>query len=354
MEEVAQEALTAAGLTALMILALLGSWRSTLIVATSIPLAIAASIIGLNLTGNTINSMTLGGLALAVGMLVDDATVEIENLHRNLAMGKEMTVAILDSARQVATPALVSTMSICIVFVPLVFLSEPSHSLFVPLGMSVVFAMLASYGLSRTLIPLMCKYLLVHEHEHSATADSAPRNPLRAFFVQIHKTIDGGFDFARDSYHQLLNTALGAPFVTAVFFLGFYAISFCLLPFIGEEYFPTIDGGALRIHFTGYAGTRIEETERLFKKVERSIKDALPGGLVTSVMDNIGLPCSGINYAYSDSQTVGENDGEILVELNEHRAHPTAYYQNLVRELLKKDYPQFSFTFNPLISSRRF
>ena len=264
-DEVAQEALTAAGLTALMILALLGSWRSTLIVATSIPLAMLASIIGLNVTGNTINSMTLGGLALAVGMLVDDATVEIENLHRNLAMGKDIITAILDGAKQVATPAMVSTLSICIVFVPLAFLMEPSHSLFVPLGMAVVFAMLASYGLSRTVVPLMCRYLLAHEATgtkpagtepgtirdgvgHSTAADGTqsgtiyddaehgtatdgtdepemraerprPQGSILSFFSSIHKVIDGAFESARNNYSELLRYALDHPFATATLFL---------------------------------------------------------------------------------------------------------------------------------------
>lgn len=343
-EEVAHEAITAAGLTALMILALLGSWRSTLIVATSIPLAILASIIGLNITGNTINSMTLGGLALAVGMLVDDATVEIENLHRNLAMGKDITTAILDSASQVAMPALVSTFSICIVFIPLVFLVEPSKSLFVPLGMSVVLAMVASYGLSRTLVPLMCKYLLAHEHEHAGKPST---NPLFRFFGAIHKALDKGFDNARDGYAHILRTALNNRTPAMALFIGFYALSLCLLPFIGEEYFPSIDGGQLRLHVVAPAGTKIEATERIFKQVEKSIRAALPPGEVVSVLDNIGLPVSGINYAYSDSQTVSEADGEILVALSEERKHSTQYYQNLVRTVLHKEFPAYTFYFQP-------
>lgn len=355
MEEVAHEAITAAGLTALMILALLGSWRSTLIVATSIPLAILASIIGLNITGNTINSMTLGGLALAVGMLVDDATVAIENLHVNLAMGKDIETAILDGARQVATPALVSTLSICIVFVPLLFLSEPSKSLFVPLGLAVCLAMIASYGLSRTLVPLMCKYLLAHEHAPSGisnqpeTGRQSPAFLTKIFsiFTPIHKWIDDKFEKARNGYAGILRAALDHPRTTVLLFLGFYALSFCLLPTIGEEYFPAIDGGQLRLHVVAYQGSRVEETEKLFKNVERAIRSALPPGEVVSIIDSIGLPVSGINYAYSDSQTVSEADGEILISLNEHRKHNTQYYERLVRSLVKKQFPQFTFYFQP-------
>jgi multidrug efflux pump subunit AcrB len=350
-DEVAHEAITAAALTAVMILALLGSWRSTLIVATSIPLAMLASIIGLAITGNTINSMTLGGLALAVGMLVDDATVEIENLHRNLAMGKDIVTAILDGARQVATPAFVSTLSICIVFVPLAFLQEPSHSLFVPLGLAVVFAMAASYGLSRTVVPLMCRYLLAHE-VHGTKSDGVEHGTRRpsailAFFSSIHNAIDGAFESARDYYTGLLRYALEHPIGTMALFIGFYAVSLCLLPTIGSEYFPSIDGGELRLHVIAPAGTRVEQTERVFRRVEEAIRRTLPRGEVESIIDNIGLPCSGINFAYSDSQTVGESDGEILVSLNDHRKHPTQYYEQVVRKLMKKEFPACISYFQP-------
>jgi multidrug efflux pump subunit AcrB len=342
--EVAREAIIAAGLTALMILTLLGSWRSTLIVSTSIPLAILCAIIGLAICGQTINSMTLGGLALAVGMLVDDATVAIENIHCHLSAGKDIITSILDGARQVAMPALVSTFSICIVFVPLVFLTEPSRSLFVPLGMAVTFAMLASYGLSRTLVPLMSKYLLAHE-SHSPGGGPATRK--RGFFTAVHRHIDAGFESLRQRYKQGLEWALRRPVPVLCLFLGFYAFSFCLLPLIGEDYFPLIDGGQLRLHVCAASGTRVEETERIFKKVERSLRELIPSEEIELVLDNIGLPVSGINYALSDSQTVSEADGEILVSLAKRRPHPTAWYQKQVRSMMRREFPDLSFYFQP-------
>lgn len=347
--DVVQEAATAAGLTALMMLALLGSWRSTLIVATSIPLAMLASIIGLCICGQTINSMTLGGLALAVGMLVDDATVEIENLHRNLSLHKPIVQAILDGAQQVALPALVSTLSICIVFVPVLFLTEPSRSLFVPLGMAVVFAMMASYGLSRTIVPLMSKTLLACEEEtpEKEAARKLEKDKPVGFFLAIHKYIDKNFDILRDHYHDILKWCLKFPKTTVAVFLSFYALSFCLLPFIGEDFFPTIDAGQLRLHICARPGTRVEETERIFKRVERAILKLIPKEEIEVVTDNIGIPVSGVNYAFSDSQTISEADGEILVAMNEHRKHPTVYYQKQVRKMLTHDFPEISYYFQP-------
>lgn len=342
--EVFKEALTAGLLTALMMLALLGSWRSTLIVATSIPLAILASIIGLNLAGQTINSMTLGGLALAVGMLVDDATVEVENVHRNMAMGKDIEKAILDGAEQVALPALVSTLSICIVFVPLLFLTEPSKSLFVPLGMAVTFAMLASYGLSRTIVPLMSKHLLAHEHENKGEVAS---KTWLSPFIAIHKFIDNNFEAVREQYQKLLSAALDRPMLTLFGFLGFYALSLSMLPLIGEDYFPTIDGGALRLHVSAHSGTRVEETERIFNKVEKAIRQTIPKEEIESISQNIGLPMSGINYAYSDSQTVSEADGEIIVTLKEKRSHNTDYYQRKVRKMMQQQFRTLACYFQP-------
>ena len=341
--EVIREACTAAGLTALMILALLGSWRSTLIVATSIPLAILSALICLDITGQTINSMTLGGLALAVGMLVDDATVEIENVHRNMAMGKDIVKAILDGAQQVALPAAVSTMSICIVFVPLVFLTEPSKSLFVPLGMSVTFAMLASYGLSRTVVPLMSKYLLAH---HEEPADHVTKKKPN-IFTAIHHVIDDNFERLRERYKGALNYALIHPGIIISLFVVFYVFSLSLIPIIGRDYFPSIDGGELRLHVCAAPGTRVEETERIFRKVEDAIKEALPPGEIELIVDNIGLPVSGINYALSDSQTVSEADGEILISLKEKRKHQTDWYQNQVRALMRKKFSELKFYFQP-------
>ncbi|MBX9685700.1 MAG: efflux RND transporter permease subunit, partial [Candidatus Obscuribacterales bacterium] len=342
-DEVVREACTAAGLTALMILALLGSWRSTLIVATSIPLAILAAMIGLNICGQTINSMTLGGLALAVGMLVDDATVEIENVHRNMAMGKDIVTAILDGAQQVALPALVSTMSICIVFVPLVFLTEPSRSLFVPLGLAVTLAMMASYGLSRTVVPLMSKYLLAHEHEGGEEDSKKAKN----IFSAIHIAIDGAFEGLREKYRIALEWALKHPRTVLSMFLGFYALSFCILPVIGRDYFPSIDGGQLRLHVIAAAGTRVEETERIFKRVETAIRNLIPKEEVELIIDNMGLPVSGINYALSDSQTVSESDGEILITLAEKRKHRTSWYQKQLRAMMKQKFPELNFYFQP-------
>ncbi len=349
-EEVVHEAITAAGLTALMMLALLGSWRSTLIVATSIPLAIFSAMIGLNIMGQTINSMTLGGLALAVGMLVDDATVEIENVHRNLAMGKDIVTAILDGAQQVAMPALVSTLSICIVFVPLLFLTEPSKSLFVPLGLSVVLAMMASYGLSRTVVPLMTKKLLAAEsHGASSHASDSPEIPQKkaGFFKSIHLFIDGNFERAREAYKNVLSAVLDHPVLTCSLFGIFYILSFCLLPLIGEDYFPSIDAGLIRLHVNAAAGTRIEETERLFRRVEVALRKEFPGQIKT-IVDNIGLPVSGINYAYSDSQTQSEADGEIMLTLDEERRTMSLEeYQKRIRRMLSKQFPECTYYFQP-------
>jgi multidrug efflux pump subunit AcrB len=365
--DVVKEAVTAAGLTALMMLALLGSWRSTLIVATSIPLAMLCSVIGLHICGQTINSMTLGGLALAVGMLVDDATVEVENVHRNMAMGKDIVRAILDGAQQVAMPALVSTLSICIVFVPVVFLTEPSRSLFVPLGMAVAFAMLASYGLSRTIVPLMSKALLAHEHSHehkpervgenaSDTASGASFSNVKqasfasillAPFSAIHKVIDGGFEALRLVYKHTLDQALDHPYFAVSGFLVFYACSLSLLPLIGQDFFPAIDAGQLRLHVNARPGTRVEETERIFKRIEREITMIIPREEIVIMTDNIGMPVSGVNYAFSDSQTISEADGEILVALKEERSHATGYYQKAIRAMLTARFPEVSYYFQP-------
>jgi multidrug efflux pump subunit AcrB len=301
------------------------------------------SIIGLNICGYTINSMTLGGLALAVGMLVDDATVEIENVHRNMDMGKDIVKAILDGAAQVATPALVSTLSICIVFVPVLFLTEPARSLFVPLGAAVIFAMLASYGLSRTVVPLMSKALLAHEHEQKH--DPNPRPP--SFFKQIHLKIDAGFEFLRERHRNILGWSLKNPAITLGAFGLFYVLSFCLLPHIGEDFFPAIDAGQLRLHVVARPGTRVEETERIFHKVENSIRKIIPPDEIELITDNIGMPVSGVNYAFSDSQTISEADGEILVTLSEHRKHPTTWYQKQIRKMVTQEFPEVTYYFQP-------
>jgi multidrug efflux pump subunit AcrB len=339
--EVVREACTAAALTALMMLALLGSWRSTLIVATSIPLAILAAIVGLNIAGQTINSMTLGGLALAVGMLVDDATVAIENLHVNLAMGKPIEQAILDGAQQVALPALVSTMSICIVFVPVVFLTEPSRSLFLPLGMSVVLAMMASYGLSRTIVPLMSKVLLSGHTEHKAEAGKPN------VFTTIHKVIDTNFERLREIYTRALERVLENPAISLAAFVLFFVGSFCVLPQIGADYFPLIDSGQLRLHVSAHAGTRIEQTEHIFHRIEAAIRRTIPAKELVLISDNIGMPVNPINYAYSDSQTVSAADGEILITIGDNRTKNTQEYQKIVRKLVAEQFPEVKSYFQP-------
>lgn len=344
--EVFHEAVTAACLTALLMLAILGSWRSTLIVITSIPLAILTSIIGLNVTGHTINSMTLGGLALAIGMLVDDATVEVENVHRQMDMGKPIVKAILDGAEEVAVPALVSTTAICIVFLPVFLLSEPARSLFVPLGLAVSFAMLASYGLSRTIVPLMSKNLFnAEEHAKGQTPTGSEKQP--GFFTRIHLWIDCNFEFLRNRYHGALNWCLQNRLTTLLLFLGFYSFSFLLLPQIGVDFFPPIDAGQLRLHVNVPPGTRVEQTEVVYRRIENKIVEIIPHEDIEVITDNIGMPVNGVNYAFSDCQTVSEADGEILISLKEHRSRSTWYYQKKVRAMLTHDFPECSYYFQP-------
>jgi len=339
-KQVVSEAATAAALTGLLMLCILGSWRSTFIVVTSIPLAILASIICLNASHQTLNSMTLGGLALAVGMLVDDATVEVENIHRNLSMKKPIVKAILDAASQIATPAFVSTLAICIVFVPVTLLTEPARSLFVPLAMAVVFAMLASYFLSRTLVPVMARYLLSEHTEHET------EKPV-GFFGKIYQVIDTRFNGLRDGYHRLLNKALDHRKQVVIGFLLAYACCLALIPFVGQDFFPAVDGGQLRIHIIAPKGNRIEETERIFKDVETAIRGIIPADEIKVVTQNIGLPASGINLAYGDNITFSDFDGEMLISLTpEHRKSIFAYEKE-IRQLLRSKMPTISFFFQP-------
>ncbi|MBY0545717.1 MAG: efflux RND transporter permease subunit [Candidatus Obscuribacterales bacterium] len=346
-DDVAFEVVNAALLTALFMLAILGSWRSTLIVITSIPLAILSAIILLHITGNTINSMTLGGLALAVGMLVDDATVEIENVHRQMEMGKSVVQAILDGAEEVAVPAFVSTISICVVFLPVFLLSEPSRSLFIPLGLTVSFAMLASYGLSRTIVPLMSKALFGAEEHKKSGGEGAEDAKKPGFFLSIHLLIDKLFNQARDSYHGALDWALAHKAVVAALFLGFYAASSLLVPLVGRDFFPPIDAGQIRLHLNVPPGTRVEETANIYARVEREIKEIIPEDEIAIMTDNIGLPVSGINFAFSDSQTISEADGEILISLEEHRKRSTDYYEKHIREMLNNKFPECSHYYQP-------
>ena len=339
---VLREALIAACLTGFMILVFLGSWRSTLIIAVSIPLSILTSIITLSALGETINIMTLGGLALAVGILVDDATVEIENINRNFDQGKEIEPAILDGAQQIAVPAFVSTLCICIVFLPMFFLTGVARFLFVPLAEAVVFAMLASYLLSRTLVPTMAKYLLKGHREHDELEHASSRNP----FVRIQRAFEAGFERIRSAYHDLLGICIQNQRLFAVGFLGFCVGSFALLPRVGEDFFPSVDSGQFRLHLRAPAGTRIEETAALCDRVETEIRGQIAPGEVSSVIDNIGLPLSGINLSYSNSAPIGSADADILVTLLE-KHRPTDEYVHDLRAKLADDFPGTTFYFLP-------
>ncbi|HUK23007.1 MAG TPA: efflux RND transporter permease subunit [Terriglobales bacterium] len=340
---VVKEATIAACLTALMILIFLGSWRSTIIIATSIPLAILTSIIVLSALGETINIMTLGGLALAVGILVDDATVEIENINRNAAMGKEIQHAILDGAQQIAVPAFVSTLAICIVFVPMFFLTGVAKYLFVPLAEAVVFAMLASYLLSRTLVPTLAKYLLRGHEEDAALIAKSSRNP----FVRMQARFEAGFERFRERYHRWLQ---GCLHHRKAFLWGFFGacVLSCvvLVPWLGEDFFPSVDAGQFKLHIRARAGTRIEETARICDLVEGSIRQQIPRREIASIIDNIGLPYSGINLSYSNSAPVGPADADIMVSLAP-RHRPTADYIHDLRLRLPREFPGVEFSFLP-------
>jgi CzcA family heavy metal efflux pump len=336
---VLNEALTAACLTAAMILLFLGNWRSTLIIAISIPLSILTSVILLSALGQTFNIMTLGGLALAVGVLVDDATVELENIERNLAMKKELKQAILDGAQQIAVPALVSTLAICIVFVPMFFLTGVARYLFVPMAEAVVFAMLASYLLSRTLVPTLVMYLLRGHEEDS-------HRPPSNIFGRLQARFEDWFGRFRESYRNSLESVMEHRRVFVVGFLAFCLLSSGLVFFLGRDFFPNVDAGQFRLHVRGRAGLRIEETARLIDQVEQQIRREVPQKEVNTILDNIGLPYSGINLSYSNAGTIGTSDAEILVSLKSgHR--PTGEYVHRLRGELPKAFPGVEFFFQP-------
>jgi multidrug efflux pump subunit AcrB len=340
---VVTEAGIAACLTGLMILIFIGSWRSTIIILVSIPLAILTSIIAFSLLGQTINIMTLGGLALAVGILVDDATVEIENINRNRGAepDRDMDDIVLESAAQIATPAFVSTLSICIVFAPMFLLSGVARYLFVPLGEAVVFAMLASYFLSRTVVPMMAKYLL--RHEHNAAHATKSRNPL----VRMQVRFEEAFERLRDRYHRLLERCLHHRRAFLVTFFAACLGSLALLiPWLGRDFFPSIDSGSFNLHMRAPTGMRIEETARLCDLVEGSIRQQLPAGEISSIIDNIGLPYSGINTSYSNTGTVGTSDADILVTFAANN-HKTSKYVHDLRISLAKEFPGVTFSFLP-------
>jgi multidrug efflux pump subunit AcrB len=399
---VIKEAVIAACLTALMILLFLGSWRSTLVVATSIPLSILTSIILLGALGQTINIMTLGGLALAVGILVDDATVEIENTNRNLAMGhKTLTRAILDGAQQIAVPTFVATTCICIVFIPVVFLTGAAKSLFTPLAMAVVFAMMSSYFWSRTLVPVMVQFFMRKDVDrivaeesgqrthcaetprpdpkadddvsasapaatHAATSDGVGDDPhdheasehnghkktapaargIDGIIWGIHHIFNHQFENFRDRYCGLLTWALDHRAVTSGAFITFFLLSLCLAPFIGEDFFPNVDSGQITMHIQGPPGMRLEETAHLFHRVENEVRRIIPKNELDTVLNNIGLPSSGINLAFSNSATLGTLDGDMLIGLKpEHKS--TAAYIDRLRDELSAKFPEAAFFFEP-------
>ena len=335
---VIREAVIAACLTAVMILVFLGSWRSTVIIAVSIPLSILSSVIALSMLGETINIMTLGGLALAVGILVDDATVTIENIERHREGGHGDREAILDGAAEIAVPALVSTLCICIVFLPMFFLGGVARYLFVPLAEAVIFAMLASYVLSRTLVPTLAMYLLKPAHEGAAES----RNPL----VRWQRAFDRGFDRVRGAYRDLLTTLVGRRALFIPLFLGTCLLAFLLAPLLGQNFFPDTDSGQISLHMRAKTGTRIEETARVADLVEAAIRREIPASELDVILDNIGLPYSSINWMHSASGVIGAADADILVSLKEgHR--PTADHVRTLRRVLPKEFPGVTFYFLP-------
>lgn len=333
---VLHEALIAACLTAAMILLFLGSWRSTLIIAITIPLSVLAALIALSALGETLNIMTLGGLALAVGVLVDDATVAIENITHHREMGKPLEQAILDGSAQIALPTLVSTLCICIVFLPMFMLSGVARYLFVPMAEAVVFAMLASYVLSRTLIPTLAHYLLRSERG----AGHGGR------FARLHAGFERGFGRVRQAYASVLGAALRAPRRAMAMFLLVFVTSMTLVPFLGQDFFPAVDSGEIRLHMRARTGTRIEETARLADQVEQRIRDVAGPANVASIVDNIGLPVSGINLTYDAALPIGTGDAEILVSLRP-QAGGTAALTDKLDTLLPQAFPGVSFSFLP-------
>jgi len=349
-----REGVIAAALTGLMILLFLGNWRSTLIITVSIPLAILASVTMLSLLGETINVMTLGGLALAVGILVDDATVTIENINWHLERGKEIETAILDGAQQIVVPATVSLMCICLAFVPMFGLGGVAGYLFRPLAEAVVFALIASYILSRTLVPTLANYLLRRQvlgaHEaHTDTGGSTDlitakpsRNPL----VRFQQGFERRFEAIRSGYSGLLQLGLHHRGKMIAGFIGFTLLSFALAPYLGQDFFPSIDGGQIKMHVRAQTGTRIEETTKLADRIGEAIHKIIPANELDSVVDNIGLSVSGINMAYNNSGTIGVEDADILISLKPNHA-PTADYVKTMREQLPRQFPGTSFAFLP-------
>ena len=340
---VAHEAVLAAVLTSLMILLFLGSWRSTVIIAISIPLAILGSIALLAAFGETLNIMTLGGLALAVGILVDDATVTIENINWHLEQGKDVETAILDGARQIVTPAFVSLLCICIVFVPMFFLEGVARFLFVPMAMAVMFAMVCSFILSRTLVPTMANYLLKPHTAHGhGEAPPPSRNPL----VRFQRGFEARFERLRAVYHDLLGLALTRRPLFILCFMAFVLGSFALVPFLGRNFFPIVDSGQILMHVRAPIGTRVEETANSFVAIQKAIRTVIPPSQIATMADNVGMPVSGINMTYNNTGTIGPQDGDIQIKLTpDHR--PTEEYVAELRRRLPELFPGFTFSFLP-------
>ncbi|MGZ3314776.1 MAG: efflux RND transporter permease subunit [Caulobacteraceae bacterium] len=343
LQGVIREGALAAALTSLMILLFLGSWRSTVIIALSIPLAVLAAIFMLAATGQTLNIMTLGGLALAVGILVDDATVTIENINWHLDHGKEVKTAILDGARQIVAPAFVSLLCICVVFVPMFALKGVAGYLFVPMALSVIFSMVASFVLSRTFVPTMAMYLLKRHAAHGPEGPKPTRNPL----VLFQRGFEARFDGAREGYRNLLAMAMTRRklFVTAL--IGAVLLSFGLGPFLGSNFFPAVDAGQIILHVRAPVGMRIEETSDVFSRVESEIRKVIPPRNVKTIVDNIGVPNSSINLIYSNSGVIGASDGDIYITLDRKGAKPTAEYVRQLREVLPREFPSSTFSFLP-------
>jgi len=346
-QDVIKEAMAAALLTGMMIMLFLGSWRSTLIVCISIPLSISTSLAILYALGETINIMTLGGLALAVGILVDDATVEIENIHRNLGMGKGIIQAILDGARQIAVPAFVSTLCICIVFVPVAFLTGTAKYLFTPLAMAVALAMGASYLLSRTLIPTMIRFLLPAELRLYRGPEGHADVTDAGLLWRLHHAFNKGFEKLRDLYSGVLESALHHRGVVVMCFVILSVTSVALYSVVGTDFFPRVDAGQIRLHVRTPTGTRVEETEQRFVQVERSIRRIIPANELNDILDNIGLPTTGFNLTFGDSTTLGTFDGEILVSLRPGEHRSTWEYVREMRRRLPREFPDLAFFFQP-------
>jgi CzcA family heavy metal efflux pump len=336
---VALEGAIAAALTSVMILLFLGSWRSTVIIAVSIPLSILGAIIALSAIGETLNLMTLGGLALAVGILVDDATVTIENINWHLEQGKQVEPAILDGAQQIVTPALVSLLCICIVFIPMFFLEGVARFLFVPMAEAVIFAMVCSFILSRTLVPTMANHLL---RAHSGNAHAPTSNPL----VRFQRAFEARFERLRHGYHGVLQRAMARRQVFIAAFLAVVVLSFGLLPFIGSNFFPSVDSGQVLMHVRVPVGTRVEETAIRFAQIEQAIRRVIPGEEIATLVDNIGLPSSSINLTYNNTGMMGSQDGDFQIALHEEHK-PTADYVRRLREVLPREFPDTTFSFPP-------